>query len=194
MSEINKVAGSFWHSDSRGISTTKYPFGRENIFTSITETNPASESRNPPSKSFVFNDSTINDGEYFVAGILAGEEVILLNSNSDGSEKFTSALPNYASIVGQLYKVRTISGGRSGKLQLGSVILCSDYLEPYKSQLPKWKSSLSKKSGLGWCYADRDRGTLGNGGGRDRVLGNKESDAMEGVERPEGNWYECNCN
>ena len=172
MSEINKVAGSFWHSDSRGISTTKYPLGRENIFTCITETNPASESRNPPSKSFVFNDSSINDGEYFVAGILAGEEVILLNSNSDGSEKFTSALPKYASIVGKIYKVRTIYGGRSGKLQLGSVILSWDYLEPYKSQLPKWESSLSKKRGVGSCYADRDTGTLGKGGGGDRALGN----------------------
>jgi len=160
----------------------------------MTETNPALESRNPPSKSFVLNDSSINDGEYFVWGILAGDEVILLNSNSDGIEKITSALQNYASIVGKIYKVRTISGGRSGKLQLGSVILCSDYLEPYKGQLPKWKSSLSKKSGLGWCYAARDSGTLGNGGGRDRLLGNKESDAMEGVERPERNWYECNCN
>ena len=160
----------------------------------MTETNPASESQNPPSKSFVFNDSSINDGEYFVSGILAGDEVILLNSNSDGIEKITSALQNYASIVGKTYKVRTISGGRSGKLQLGSVMLCSDYLEPYKSQLPKWKSSLSKKGGLGWGYADRDSGTLGNGGGRDLVLGNKESDAMERVERAEGNWYECNCN
>lgn len=160
----------------------------------MTETNPASESRNPPSKSFVFNDSSINDGEYFVSGIWAGDEVILLNSNSDGIEKITSALQNNASIVGKIYKVRTISGGRSGKLQLGSVMLCSDYLEPYKSQLPKWKSSRSKKRGLGWCYADRDSGTLGNGGGRDLVLGNKESNAMEGVERAEGNWYECNCN
>ncbi len=164
------------------------------MFTSMTEINPASESRNPPSKSFVFNDSSINDGGYFVSGIWAGDEVILLNSNSDGIEKITSALQNNASIVGKIYKVRTISGGRSGKLQLGCVILCSDYLELYKSQLPKWKSSLSKKSGLGWCYADRDSGTLGNGGGRDLVLGNKEGDAMEGVERAEGNWYECNCN
>jgi hypothetical protein len=89
------------------------------MFTSLTETNPASESRNPLSKSFVFNDSSINDGEYFVAGIWAGEEVILLSSNSDGIEKITSALPNYASIFGQIYKVRTISGGRSGKLQYG---------------------------------------------------------------------------
>jgi hypothetical protein len=158
------------------------------------ETNPASESRNPPSTSFVFNYSTSNNGEYFVSGILAGDEVTLLNSNLDGIEKITSALENYASIVGKIYKVRTISGGRSGKLQLGSIILCSDYLEPYKSQLPKWETCLSKKSGLGSCYADRDSGTLGNSGGRDRVWGNKESDAMEGVEPPEGNWYGCNCN
>jgi hypothetical protein len=103
------------------------------MFTSMTETNPASESRNPPSKSFVFNDSSINDGEYFVSEILAGDEVILLNSNFDGIEKITSALQKYASIVRQIYTVRTISGGRSGKLQLGSVILCSDYLEPYNS-------------------------------------------------------------
>jgi hypothetical protein len=160
----------------------------------MTETNPASESRNPPSKSFVFNDSSINDGEYFVSGIWAGDEVTLLNSNSDGIEKITSALQNYASMVEKIYKVRTISGGRSGKLQLGSVILCSDYLEPYRSQLPKWESSLSKKRGVSSCYADRDSGTLGNGGGGDRRFGNKESDAIEGVERPEGNCYECNCN
>jgi hypothetical protein len=164
------------------------------MFTSMTETNPASESRNPPSKSFVFNDSSINDGGYFVSGIFAGDEVILLNSNSEGIENITSALQKYASIVGQIYKVRTISCGRSGKLQLGSVILCSDYLEPYKSQLPKWESSLSKKSGLSSCYADRDSGTLSKGGGGDRVLGHKESDAIEGVEPPEGNWYECHCN
>jgi hypothetical protein len=160
----------------------------------MTETNPASESRNPPSKSFVFNDSSINDGEYFVWGIWAGDEVTLLNSNSDGIEKITLALQNYVPIVGQIYKVRAIYGGRSGKLQLGSVILCSDYLEPDKSQLPKWESSLSKKSRLSSCYADRDSGTLDKRGGGDRVLSNKESDAMEGVERAEGNWYECNCN
>jgi hypothetical protein len=85
----------------------------------MTETNPASESRNPPSQSFVFNDSTSNDGEYFVSGILAGDELILLNSKSDGIDKITSALENYASIIGKIYKVRTISGGRSGKLQCG---------------------------------------------------------------------------
>ena len=68
----------------------------------------------------------------------------------------------------------------------GSAILCSDYLEPYKSQLPKWESCLSKKSGLGSCCVDRDSGTLGKGGGGDRVVGNQESDAMEGVSLQRG--------
>ena len=118
------------------------------MFTYMTETTPASEYLNPPSKSFVFNDSSINDGGYFVSGILAGEQVILLHSNSDGLDKITSILQKYASILGQIYQVRTIFGGRSGKQQLGSVIFSSDYLKPYKSQLPKWESCLSKKGDL----------------------------------------------
>ena len=156
MSQINKVPGSFWHSDSRGISTTKYSLWGENVFTSMTETNPVSESRNPPSKSFVFNDPSINEGEYLVSGIFAGDELILLNSNFDGIKKITSALQNYASIVGKIYKVRTISGGRSGKGQLSSIILCSHYLEAYKSQFPKRESSLSKKKGT-WLVLCRSR-------------------------------------
>src|SRR6476661_3813138 len=52
------------------------------------------------------------------------------------------------------------------------VILSSDYLEPYKSQLPKSHSFLSKNRGLGSCYADRDSDTLNNGGGRDRLFAN----------------------
>ncbi len=61
------------------------------MFTSLTETNPASEYRNSPSRSFVFNDYSINDGGYFVCGILASVEVILVNSNSEDIEQITSA-------------------------------------------------------------------------------------------------------
>ncbi|NQE37629.1 DUF4347 domain-containing protein [Microcoleus asticus] len=143
------------------------------MFTSLRETIPASEYQNAPSRSFVFNGSSIHDGGYFVSGILADEEVILLNSTSDGIKEITWTLQKYASILGQIYKTRSTSGGRSGKRQLGSVILSSDYLEPYKSQLSKLESSMSKKSGFGSCYADRDRDTLGNCIGRDRLFGNK---------------------
>ena len=75
------------------------------MFTSMTETNPASESRNALSKSFVLNDSSINDGGYFVSGIFAGDEVTLLNSNSDGIENITSALQNYALLLEKFTKL-----------------------------------------------------------------------------------------
>ncbi|WP_242728943.1 DUF4347 domain-containing protein [Microcoleus vaginatus] len=164
MSEINKVAGSFWRSDPRGLSSAQLTFGGRNMLTSLRETTPASEYANPPSKSFVFKDSSINNGGYCVSGILAGE--------SDCIEKITSALQKYASILREIDKVRTTFRESSGQLQLGSVIFTSDYLEPYKSQLPKSHSSLTQNSGIGSCYADRDSDTLSNGGGRDRLFAN----------------------
>ncbi|HSF72369.1 MAG TPA: hypothetical protein VLA84_01055 [Microcoleus sp.] len=89
----------------------------------------------------VFNDSSINEGGYLVSRILAGE--------SDCIEKITSALLKSASILREIDKVRTTSGSRSNQVQLGFVILSSDYLEPYKSQLPKSHTSLTQNSGLG---------------------------------------------
>ncbi|AFZ05120.1 hypothetical protein Osc7112_0522 [Oscillatoria nigro-viridis PCC 7112] len=134
------------------------------MLTSLRETTRAWEYANPQSKSFVVQDSSINEGGYFVSRILAGA--------SDCIEKITSALQKYASILGEIDKVRTTSDNRSNQLQLGFVILSSDYLEPYKSQLPKSHSCLSKNRGLGSCYADRDSDPLSNGGGRDRLFAN----------------------
>lgn len=103
-------------------------------------------------------------GGYFVSRILDGE--------SDGIKKITSALQKYVSLLREMDKVRTTSGGSSNQLQLGLVILSSDYLEPYKSQLSKSHSSLTQNSGLGSCYADRHSDTLNNGIGRDRLFAN----------------------
>ena len=125
MSEINKVAGSFRSSESKAVSTPKLPFGGRNMFASLREMTRASEYANSLSKSIVFKDSSINDGGYFVSRILAGE--------SDCIEKITSAFQKYASILREMDKVRTTSDGRSDQLQLGSVILSSDYLDSYKS-------------------------------------------------------------
>ena len=125
MSEINKVASSFRSSESKAVSTPKLAFGGRNMLASVRETDRSSEYANSPSKSFVFKDSSINEGRYFVSRILAGE--------SDCIEKITSALQKYSSILIEVDKVRTTSDGRSGQLQLGSVILSSDYLDPYKS-------------------------------------------------------------
>ncbi|MEG4058724.1 MULTISPECIES: hypothetical protein [unclassified Microcoleus] len=134
------------------------------MFTSLRETTPPLEYANPPSQSFVVKDSSINEGGYFVSRILAGESGCI--------EKNTSALQKYASILREIDKTRTTSEGSSNQLQLGFVILSSDYLEPYKSQLPKSHSSLSKNSGLGSCYAGQYSDTLSNGGGRDRLFAN----------------------
>ncbi|MEG3836542.1 MULTISPECIES: hypothetical protein [unclassified Microcoleus] len=95
-----------------------------------------------------------------------------LAGESDCIEKFTWKLQKSASILREIDKVGSTYDGRSNQLQLGFVILSSDYLEPYKSQLPKSHNSLTQNSGLGSCYADRDSDTLSNGGGRDRLFAN----------------------
>ena len=91
ISETNQVAASFSRSDSRGVSTTQHPFGERNMFTSLTETNPASEYRNPPSRSSVFNGFSINDDRYLVSRILADQESILWISKFEAIEQITSA-------------------------------------------------------------------------------------------------------
>ena len=150
------------------------------MFTSLTETNRASEYQNPASRSFAFNDSSINDGGYLVSGILAAVAVILVKSNSEGIQQVTSALQKYAFMLAEIDKVCTIFG-RS-----------SDEIEPDSSQLLNWHSDVSDKNGLGSCYADRDSDTLSNGPARDRLFA-KESDVIEAVERAEGDWPEWNC-
>ncbi|MEG4091768.1 hypothetical protein [Microcoleus sp. Pol12B4] len=134
------------------------------MLTSLRETTPALEYANSPSNSFVFKDSSINEGGYFVSKILAGE--------SDCIKKNTSALPKYASILREIDKVGSTSDGRSNQLQLGFVILSPDYLAPYESQVSKSPSSLTQNSELGSCYADRHCDTLNNGGGCDRLFAN----------------------
>ncbi|WP_333464050.1 hypothetical protein [Microcoleus sp. herbarium7] len=133
------------------------------MFTSLTETNPASEYRNPPSRSSVFNGCSINFGRYLISSILAVVELILRKSNSESIGQISSALQKYASILREIDKVCIISSAGS------------DYLKPSKTQMPKWQSPLSENSGLGSCYAGRDSDTLSSGGKCDRLFANKES-------------------
>jgi hypothetical protein len=166
ISETNQVASSFSRSDSRGVSTTQHPFGERNMFTSLTETNPASEYGNPPSRSSVFNGCGINYGRYLVSGILAVVELILRKSHSESIGQISSALQQCTSILREIDKVCIISSAGS------------DYLKPSKTQTPKWQIPLSENSGLGSCYADRDTDTLTGGDKCDRLFANKESDAI----------------
>ena len=92
--------------------------------------------------------------------------------NLTASRKLPPHFKNMPLSLERLTKFAQLLSGSSSQLQLGFVILSSDYLEPYKSQLPKSHSSLTQNSGLGACYADRDSDTLSNGGGRDRLFAN----------------------
>ncbi|MEG3975630.1 hypothetical protein QT970_13550 [Microcoleus sp. herbarium8] len=144
------------------------------MFISLTETNPASEYRNAPSRSFVFNDFSIDDGGYFVSGFLVALALIFVEfSRCNGIKQVTSALQKYASIFGEIDKFWTIYSNNS------------DYLEPCKSQLPTLQKILAHEetgffhricgcpasilvqlpidnSGLDSFYADRDTDTFGN--------------------------------
>ncbi|MEG3939899.1 hypothetical protein QT995_17275 [Microcoleus sp. S36b_A3] len=105
------------------------------MFTSLTETNPASEYPNAPSKSCVFNDSSINSGGYFISEILMALALIFVEfSRCNGIEQVTSALQKYASIFGEIDKFWTISSSTS------------DYLEPCKSQLPTLQKILAPEA------------------------------------------------
>ncbi|MBE9185178.1 hypothetical protein IQ270_10735 [Microcoleus sp. LEGE 07076] len=142
------------------------------MFTSLTETNPASEYRNVPSKSCVFNNSSIDGGGYFISEILVALALILVKlSSCDRIEQVTSALQKYASILREIDKIWTIYSS------------ISDYLEPCQNQLTTLQKALAHqetgffrricgllatilaqlpidKSGLAWFYADRDTDTL----------------------------------
>ena len=112
------------------------------MFISLTETNPASEYRNAPSRSFVFNDFSIDDGGYFVSGFLVALALIFVEfSRCNGIKQVTSALQKYASIFGEIDKFWTIYSNNS------------DYLEPCKSQLPTLQKILAHEE-TGFFHRD----------------------------------------
>ena len=130
------------------------------MFTSLTETNPASEYQNPPSRSSVFNGFSINYDRYAISRILAGGKAILWASKFEAIEQITSALQKYVFILTEIDRVCIMSSAASD----------------------------TKKSGLDSCYADRDIDTLSNGGKCDRRFANKGSDAIANRNLPEFWW------
>jgi len=93
--------------------------------------------------SLVCIDSGVEDYESIAAGVLPGQQVVILDSTKNGIEQITSELENYASTNGAIDSVHIISHGNSGSLQLGNTALDSDNIEQYKSQLKKWHNSLA---------------------------------------------------
>jgi hypothetical protein len=81
----------------------------------------------------------VEDYESIAAGVLPGQQVVILDRTKNGIEQITSEIENYASTNGAIDSVHIISHGNSGSLQLGNTALGSDNIEQYKSQLEKWQ-------------------------------------------------------
>src|SRR4028119_1112477 len=107
------------------------------------QVNSQSSLKKRPPRSLVFIDSGVEDYESIAAGVLPGQQVVILDRTKNGIEQITSELENYASTNGAIDSVHLISHGNSGSLQLGNTALDSDNIEQYKSQFKKWHSSLA---------------------------------------------------
>ncbi len=115
-----------------------------------------------PLRSLVFIDSGVADYESIVAGVLPGQQVIILDRQKNGIEQITSEIEKYASTNGAIDSVHIISHGNSGNLELGNTSLSSDNIEQYKSQLEKWHNGLSKKADIMLYGCDVASGTGAN--------------------------------
>ncbi|MEG5172765.1 DUF4347 domain-containing protein, partial [Microcoleus sp. B3-D7] len=101
-----------------------------------------------PPRCLVFIDSGVKDYESITAGVLPGQQVVILDSTKNGIEQITSEMEKYASTNGAIDSVHIISHGNSGSLQLGSATLNSDNLPQYESQLQGWRNALSDKADI----------------------------------------------
>src|SRR4028119_472056 len=110
------------------------------------QVNSQSSLKKRPPRSLVFIDSAVEDYESIAAGVLPGQQVVIVDRTKNGIEQITSELENYASTNGAIDSVHIISHGNSGSLQLGNTALNSDNIEQYKSQLEKWQTSLDPEA------------------------------------------------
>ncbi|MEG4304889.1 DUF4347 domain-containing protein [Microcoleus sp. D3_18a_C4] len=101
-----------------------------------------------PVRSLVFIDSGVKDYESIAAGVLPGQQVVILDSTKNGIEQITSEIEKYASTKGAIDSVHIFSHGNSGSLQLGSATLNADNLSQYESQLQGWRNALSDQADI----------------------------------------------
>ncbi|MGL5061636.1 MAG: DUF4347 domain-containing protein, partial [Microcoleus sp.] len=99
-----------------------------------------------PPRALVFIDSGVEDYQSIAAGVLPGQQVIMLDRDKNGIEQISSELEKYASTNGAIDSVHIISHGSEGSLQLGNTTLGSDNIEQYKNQLEKWQTSLAPQA------------------------------------------------
>ena len=126
------------------------------------QTNSQSSLEKLPPRSLVFIDSGVEDYESLAAGVLPGQQVVILDRTKNGIEQITSEIEKYASTYGAIDSVHIISHGSSGSIQLGNTALNSDNIEQYKGQLEKWQTSLAPQADIMLYGCDVAAGTGAN--------------------------------
>jgi VCBS repeat-containing protein len=90
--------------------------------------------RSPTPSIVVFIDSTVDDYQTLVNGVIPGARVVLLNPTRDGVEQITETLKERIS----LSSVHIVSHGSPGCLYLGNTQLSLDTLDYYADRLQAW--------------------------------------------------------
>jgi hypothetical protein len=141
-----------------------------------------------PMRSLVFIDSGVEDYESIAAGVLPGQQVVILDRTKNGIEQITSEMEKYASTKGAIDSVHIISHGSSGSLQLGNTALGSDNIEQYKSQLEKWQTSLAPQADIMLYGCDVADGTGANFVDRFSQLTGADVAASTNITGRDGDW------
>ncbi|MEH1844444.1 MAG: DUF4347 domain-containing protein [Nostoc sp.] len=91
--------------------------------------------------SLVFIDTTVEDYQSLVNGIIPDTEVFVINSTQDGVEQITEILATRADQ--NLSSIHIVCHGAPGSLQLGNTHLELDTLEYHSQQLRQWQKIFS---------------------------------------------------
>ena len=93
-------------------------------------------------KALVIIDTSLEDYQTLVEGVIPGHEVYLLEAHQCGITQITQILREQIGIA----SLHLLSHGRSGELQLGSSVLNLDNLLAHKAQLQVWRSALAENA------------------------------------------------
>ncbi|MEG5067608.1 DUF4347 domain-containing protein, partial [Microcoleus sp. B3-A4] len=152
------------------------------------QVNSQSSFEKRPPRSLVFIDSGVEDYESIAAGVLPGQQVVILDRTKNGIEQISSEIEQYASTHGAINSVHIISHGNSGSLQLGNTALGSHNIEQYKSQLEKWQTSLAPQADIMLYGCDVAVGTGANFADRFSELTGADVAASTNTTGSGGDW------
>ncbi|TWU48545.1 Quinoprotein glucose dehydrogenase B precursor [Rubripirellula tenax] len=89
--------------------------------------------------SIVFIDTSVDDLESLVGGVVDGAEVVLIQSDESGIDQITRELARRRGIT----SVHLVTHGQAGRLQIGNDILDHGSVEQFQSQLSSWATAMN---------------------------------------------------